>query len=276
MQFWAVIMGMVFLKDFFNWSPGLSRKEYLKTLLALFSTTTDFFLLLFFLYTTSLFSSLLLFCTGGHRWKCPWWVCVTVCVLAVPLLPRLPGTAHTLQKSVFIQADGYPRAKLRWRQPKACFFFLFSIFWLSWTSNVPCFSGLPPTSQSQAVLLGTNIFSSPTFPFLPGGNFCAFHSGLISCVLLEVVCCSWFPFQKSCVFGQGWGLFYFVHMKEVWALWTTSYAQESSSGLQYRTAISAQTSISHRRNSTFLIMTKSFRSMSGCFSLHKKLKRFKC
>lgn len=114
------------------------------------------------------------------------------------------------------------------------------------------------------------------FPFVPGGNFWAFHSGLISRVLLELVCCSRFPFQKSYVFGQGWGLFCFVHRKEASALWTTSYAQESSSGLQYRTAISAQTSITHLRNSTFLIMTKSFRSMSGCFSLHKKLKRFKC
>lgn len=52
---------------------------------------------------------------GGPHWKQLCLVCalLTACVLAVLTLPKLPGTARTPGRSVFIQAAGHPQAKMK-------------------------------------------------------------------------------------------------------------------------------------------------------------------
>lgn len=128
----------------------------------------------------------------------------------------------------------------------------------------------PSTSQSQAMLLGTDILFSNMCFLCTRRKFLSFLLWASFLCPARTFFCSLFPFQKSYVFGQGWGLFYFSHRKETWALLTTSSAQESSSGLQYKTAITAQTWITRLSSWTSLIRTKSFRSVLGCFSLHQK------
>lgn len=75
---------------------------------------------------------------GPPQWKtlCLVHARLTVCVLAVLPLHRLPGTAHTPGRSVFIQDSGYTRARLRWRQPKAGL--LFPFFHISGPMEIQC------------------------------------------------------------------------------------------------------------------------------------------
>lgn len=253
MQLWAVIMGMSFWKIFGNGVlVCLGRGTWKAYWPSPIQHAYRFFLLLFLKKTARHFRSLLLSRMGGHWWKHLCSVCALLtcmCAGSAATSQAARNCSHTAKVCLYSGcwvSNG--KAKMKTAQSRLAFSF-FPHFGSHGDPMFHASVASPPTSQSQAMLLGTGIFSSPTCVFcVPGGNFWAFHSGLLSCVLLELPFCSLFPFQKSYVFGQGWGLFYFSHRKETWALWTTSYAQESSSGLQYKTAITAQTWITHLSN----------------------------
>lgn len=129
---------------------------------------------------------------------------LTVCVLTVLPLPRLPGTAHTLGRSLFIQTAGYSRARLWWRQPKRGLLFPFLHFLANMKSQCSMLQWRHLLLARAKQCSWVPTFSSPTCVFyVPGGNFWAFYSGLLSCVLLELFSVHYFPSRKAMFLDKG-------------------------------------------------------------------------
>lgn len=189
-ELWAVIMGTSFWKIL-----GNEALVCLKTLLALFHAAA---LQIFFSYSSSSEPQDPFYLTAvSLHWAPPvkaalFGVCPvpSVCAGSAAASQAARNCSHTRKVclySCYWVSKG--KAKMKTVQSRLAFSF-FPHFGSHGDPMFHASMASPPTSQSQAMLLGTDIFSSPTCVFcVPGGNFWAFHSGFLSCVLLEVLFC---------------------------------------------------------------------------------------